>query len=72
MSGLTDFPDVHIALDAEDEPTLWWRRPLNPHGDKALARRCEMDGLAWSLIVAAVEEIESEKAFLPMPAGANR
>lgn len=70
MTGLSDFPDVYIALDGENEPTLWWRRPLNPNGDKALARRCEMDGLAWSLIVAAVDELEVEREFLPAPGSA--
>lgn len=57
-SPLADMPDMHIALDGENEPTLWLRRPASSLGDKALARRCEMDMLAWALIVCAVQETD--------------
>ncbi len=53
--GVVELPDVYFALDGEDEPTLWLRSPLNPHGDKALARRCEMDPTAWAVLVVAVD-----------------
>lgn len=55
---MTNLPDVHFALDGENEPTLWLRRPLHPHGDKALIRKCEIGETAWAVVVVAVDEAQ--------------
>lgn len=39
---------IFVALDADNEPTLWLDNGL--FDPTALARRCDMGQLAWALI----------------------